>query len=432
MGLVQNELELGLDVPGLSEEDRARLRVKYERWDKLIEKGVIVEIHITGWTATTSIDEGILEMLGIPLKNDSERRAYKTAVRMGQLALIPPDLRKEQARLDQAARGSVNNASSALIVGNFVPEPNILPLMDDLSDKRKEYLQFAQEQIVDKLEEHVSTMREHHRVIFGSAYDRLVAQGAYMEISRDEFVSNASDYLYRKMPTKEEILDKYTFEYDIHIVPFRDKMAERELNYQRIMEQAAQSEERVTEITQETQKRIESEMQAQARPRALALLRSIDEAEASMLATISDASKTILDALEKNGSLPGTNASQLQTMLEKIKMFKQSGMLIEDSNMDQATSQLEEIVAAYKEYNSKERKEQAPELAQTLRSIKVASNRMIEDMPQVRVTRADMDMNMYIEPGETSTREVRQEAEIDMSIPEEIRNMTRTIREDDS
>ena len=432
MGVVENSVDLGLDIPGLSEEDRGRLKIKYERWDKLIERGAIIELHITGWPATTSIDDNAMEMIGIPLKEQAEREAYKAVVRMGQISLIPAKLRKEQNRLDQQARIAVSTASRKLIVGNFVPEPQILPLLDDLAEKRENYLKFAREEIVGRLEQHVQDMREHHRVIFGSAYDRLAAQGTYLELSRDEFIDNASNYLYRNLPSAEEIADKYTFKYDIHIVPFRDRLAERELNYKRIMEKAAQSEERVEELTRETQKRLDAEMKEQAKPRALALLKSIDEAEQAMLSVVSSSASEILNALEKNGSLPGSNASQLKNMLDQIKMFRQSGMLDQDDNLDTSIAKLDDIVKLYKEYNSKERKEQAPELAQTLRSIRASSDRIIEELPQVRIIRRDISEVEDVDIGELESRQIRQDIGFEeVAAEEEEIGIGRVIREDD-
>ena len=136
MGYVAQSAEELLDIPGLTEEDRERLRVRYERWDKLLDRGCLVRLHITAWRATATIDEQALELMGIPFREEEERKSYKAAVRMGQLNLLPSELRNQQNRLEQRARTMLDTASRDLIVGHFVPETQVVDLLDRLQGEK--------------------------------------------------------------------------------------------------------------------------------------------------------------------------------------------------------------------------------------------------------------------------------------------------------
>lgn len=408
MGYVKDSAEDLLDVPGLSDEDREKLRVRYERWDKLLDRGCIIKLHITAWRGACTIDEQALEMMGIPFREEEERKSYKAVVRMGQLALIPSDLRNQQNRIEQQARTLLDDASRGLIVGHFVPEMQVGDLLDRLKEKREQFMEFAREEIVAKLPDHKRAMRREYEIIFGAAYDRLLMQGLSMEATREEFIEKAIAYVYRNFPTDAAIEEKFSFVYEIDVVPFRDQLAEQEAKRAKLLEEAAESEEAAQAITLETQERLEAELRDKARPRAQAILESLDEAEEAMLSTIAAAAREVSDALAKNGKLPGKSSMQLNNMVDQLRMFREAGML-SNPDLDQSIDNISRITSMYAELTTKQRKEQVPELEASLRAIRKTAETLKDEMPSIRRVRSAV-VEEEDEPAAPMERQVRTEA----------------------
>ena len=387
MGIVSEALIEGLNIPGLTDEDKEKLRVKYARWDRLLDRGMVFDLTIKAWRAVCYIDDKAMAYMGIPLDEEEERKSYRSAVKMGQISLLPADVLKQQNRLESSARAALDRVSRPLF-GHFVPEPLIPPLRERLKEIQADYYTFAKEEVVAKLDQHKEAMRANYRVIFGRAYDRLCAAGATPDVGRDEFISNATYYVWRNMPSEQDIEEAYSFDYDMEFVPFQDQVAELEARRAKLEEEAAQSDERARLITQQTQAVIEEELRVKAQSRAAGVLQSIDEAEQAMIKVITEAIQDLLTSLTANGVLLGRSSTQLANMLSQVKSFRDAGMLVDD-DLDESIDSLDKMVGMFMGLKTEERKIKVPSLQDSLRGLQSSIRRVGEGLPQMRTVRRE-------------------------------------------
>ena len=382
MGHEDEEMRNALaDELGLAPEDRERLKTRYERWDKALKRGILVDVHVSKWHPTFSLDVHSLGRLGL-VAQDADRDMYKAILSLGQIYLLPRDIPNSVKKIEYKARAAVKAKSNKLLFGNFVAQTNIEELLDTLKEIEKEFYSYV-DYICDNLDDLRSQMDYSYHKFFTNAWQSLEAQRA-TTTSLDAFIQESIDYVRRSDLEVDEIRDKFSFDYELRAVPFRDQLAEQQQRAAELEKEAAESREALSEMTRSTQSRIELEMRGKAEGEMRRFLSSIDEAEQSIVADLSTACGEIAQAMADNDKIPGKCSTRINNTIQMIKSMREAG-LFDQENLFEAVEQVETQLALYRKSKSSDKKERIVSLETQLRALGSNGQTVLKEMKELSV-----------------------------------------------
>jgi len=234
-------------------EEPTRLR-KRQDVTQILERmtdGVVVTLHIgrPRFTASISPKRGGtafgLEKLGIT-NSEEAQKVVKDYFSLGRHSLLPTELQKELATIENTARAALDRYSFKTHWGYFVPSTNYQAWKAENEkhqkkfEEKKEYVLSHYDEIMKQVLSAYRTLSEDAwmQTAFGSLvvrdnHDNLseaLFQGLYEHLEsgkgKEEFIQAYIVYIQSEMPTREEVADAFEYETELGYIPLPSLLAQ--------------------------------------------------------------------------------------------------------------------------------------------------------------------------------------------------------------
>lgn len=210
--------------------------------------GVVVSLHISRPRFTVSVapkrgGTGFgLEKLGIT-NSSAAQQVVKEYFSLGRHSLLPTDLQKELANIENSARACLDRFSFKTHWGYFVPTANYPEWKKQNEDfqqqfeQKKQYVLDHYDEIVDQVLSAYRTLAEDAwmQVQFGSLVVRennlsgVVFEQLQLALTtgegKEEFIQAYIQYIQNEMPTREEITNSFEYEVELGYIPLPSLLA---------------------------------------------------------------------------------------------------------------------------------------------------------------------------------------------------------------
>ncbi len=231
-------------------EQPSRLRKRQDITEILehMTDGVVVVLHINRPRFTVSVAPkrgGVgfgLEMLGIANSNAAQQ-VVKEYFSLGRHSLLPTDLQKELANIENSARACLDRYSFRTHWGDFVPTSNYVEWkkqnenFQQQFEQKKQYVLDHYDEIVHQVLTAYQTLAEDawKQIQFGTLIVREnnLSEGVFEQLQhalatgegKQEFIQSYLAYIQQKMPTLQEITDAFEYDIDIGYIPLPSQLA---------------------------------------------------------------------------------------------------------------------------------------------------------------------------------------------------------------
>jgi hypothetical protein len=233
-------------------EEPTRLQ-KRQDVTQILEKmtdGVVVMLHIgrPRFTASVAPKRGGtafgLEKLGITNSKEAQK-VVKEYFSLGRHSLLPTELQKELATIENTARAALDRFAFKTHWGYFVPTNNY-PAWKAENEKhqkkfeeKKEYVLTHYDEIMEQVFSAYQTLAQDAwmQTAFGSLVVRdnrdnlseALFQGLYQQLEsgqgKEEFIQTYISYIQSEMPTREEVAEAFEYEVELGYIPLPSVLA---------------------------------------------------------------------------------------------------------------------------------------------------------------------------------------------------------------
>ena len=377
--------ELIEEDPDLTEDEKQYVHDHYVNWDKALERGVLVDVHVRQWRATFTMDVSSLSRMGL-VAADEDRDLYKSVMTLGKIRLLPKKTMNGVERIESRARAAIDQKSNKLLFGHFVAQ-NIYPtLRDELKGYRDDFYRYVEREILDNMDELRRQMEHAYRRIFSNAWKALNAQGA-ATTDEETFIEESIVYVRRADRNLDEIRDAYEFKRRIRRVPFQSQIAEEKTRAARLEEEAAKSREALDQMTREVQSSIESDMREEAQGELDRVLESLSEAEKEINEELATACSEIAVAMQSNQKIPGKSSVRMDNMIDKMRALWDAG-LFRDESLKKGLDELDSQLRMYRDSPGQEKKIRIGPLEAQVRRLSEGAREMTESVQSFSTSRA--------------------------------------------
>lgn len=364
---ILKQFNIDESVANLTDQEKLLVAQRMERWDKALERGILVSLHIRQWRAVFALDVWSLARLGL-VHPPEDRDLYKNALSFGRLHLLPKPTTNAIDRIESAARRTLEAHSHPLIFGHFVPEPTIVTLLDKLGGIQDAFFSFVDNEIIAQLDDLRRQMETTYRRIFANAYASLKRQGMAEDTDERQFVEESLNYVRSNYLSPEEVRDKYSFVRELRLVPFRDQLAEQEARAARLAQEAAQSQAALDDLTARTQERIDQELRTQAAQEMDRVLESIALAEEAMIEQMSVACEEVSEAITRNERIPSKSSVRLDNLIASMRDLRSAGLFVNQS-LEESLDTLAGRLDIYRAASSRDKKVILPTLTAQIKRL---------------------------------------------------------------
>ena len=304
----QQELAIELGIEGnlfqISERD-------VMNW---MQKGVVVNVHISHWRPYTSLSESDLG-----IKRNANMVSY---IQLGRKKLLPPELISKLESLESKAHETLRKYSFMCPWGKFVPVTTWDRWQEENSVLRAQFFQLRDE-LVTALPNSVDQLKEIYTQMAEEAYKRL----EYNEEAKagTEFIDNFIANCLSKIPPPEVVAGSFQYNVFYSYVP--------------ILEQATaflESTEEEREMKQEVTRQMNQQKQDMVAD-------FLTEVTVSLRSMIIEACERVQEVMKKNSQLLPNTSKRLQDVLEQVSSLNFYG----DSQINDMVKEIRDSLTEY-------------------------------------------------------------------------------------
>lgn len=368
-------------------------------WIQFMRQGVIVNIHLSRWRAVTTLTP---EHLGLTFADDTERAAFESTTRLGQVYLLPAKYIKALGSLDSKARKAVKKYAAQSHWGSFLTPQAYFEWKDENEKYRAEYYALRDE-IFNSWQEVVFEVSDaqmaNARAAYRREYERVQASGARSttveRYTESQFVAMYVDAILDAIPGPEEVYQSFDYQVDLTYIPLPSLIAEEEANaqieYDRVK---AEREKNALEI------RMRQEVLSNYRDRVDELV--VDHMK-RMVGELNDALYTaatdIVSTTQGRDSIHGRSVLQLKNAIDRVRALN----VFDYADIEQMAAQAEQAISQPAEFRSVE---EVTAKLQDIATVTRATLITIGDRPS-RENRGDVE-SLGIMPPAAQIRQARQ------------------------
>lgn len=184
----------------------------------LLQKGVILTLHVGRWRARRNLGLGDL---GINEKQQSD------LLNLGQKLLLPPEYLKKLQSIETAARNFIKVKTYETQFGAFVPIDAFQFVKDGLDGYKAQYMA-VRDEIVDSYDDIKAQLLSEYRTIARTAYSRQQRLAAMLQEEQGcaAYVERFVERIEALIPSKEEIKASFKFDVRLSYVPLPSMLSE--------------------------------------------------------------------------------------------------------------------------------------------------------------------------------------------------------------
>ena len=256
-----------------------------------MQKGVIVQLHISHWRPYTSLNE---EDLGIEKDVSVDR-----FIQLGRKKLLPPPIIAKLESLALRARTNLREFSFACPWGRFVPV-STWNAWRESNEVYKTSFYALRDELVASLPNSIETLREIYTKMAEDAYKRL--QYDKEATPPEELTENFVQQCLRKVPDPQVVAGTFRYSELFSYMPLWDRAVEF------VQNGAAEEDETRAEIAQQ--------MVSQRREMIASFLSEVSSSLRNMLVS---ACTKVKESIDKNENvLHGSTKKMLTNLLERV------------------------------------------------------------------------------------------------------------------
>lgn len=310
-------------------ENAANIEVIDPKWVDKLQEAVIIELRIT---RNRFQKRATYEMLGLHPESPEQRRAMDRVLDLGRGYLKPVEKLHVFDKIENRARGGIENLGADTSWGRLVTVANYLQAKELLAQCETEYMAAADALCTEEAWEadrkavwddyYLIGINNWQKLREANARAQVAGRAPVARIGEDprEFAAAFADDFLSRLPTREDARASFTFEAKLKFVPMLSMMAEdHAAAKQLLVEHEAASEEARQLARARAEMRLDLERSA-GKARNEMVVQLFDEVAADIHSRVLNMTLDVLAALKKNdGILPPSNVRQLRDIVSAVK-----------------------------------------------------------------------------------------------------------------
>jgi hypothetical protein len=299
---IQDELAFELDL-----EPQALTPIDENRVLRLMQKGVLVQLHIGYWRPYSRLIES---ELGI-----SEDGSVKEYLQLGRKKLLPPEVVARLENIEKRARYALEENSFKCFWGRFVPVTAWNRWRDE-NEGIKNHFYSIRDEVISNLPQSIGQLRDIYAQMAIEAYKRSKydSEAQVPEYYIETFISKCLE----QIPSPDDMRKLFRYEEVYTYIPLPNQLGQ--------LRQTGSSEDTMRrQVTQEMNDH-KQEMVADF----------LAEINSSLRTTIVDACQSVRDSIRRNERLVPRSVMGLRNLLSKLERLN-----FHDD--DQLTKMMEDI-----------------------------------------------------------------------------------------
>lgn len=356
-----------LELAQAIEEDPSDIKVKQADWAKLMQQGVIINLHLRRWRARAKLD-----FSDLGLYDTGNDRELDELINLGEKYLLPPALIKRLDSVETSARTNLEKRAFSTYWGWFMPE-KAYPAWKIENSMWKTLYYGIRDEIYQDYDRNLDELLAAYRKAAALAYQRIKAltPGRMTTAERlDEqvFANRFVGKLRELIPSKRKIYDSFAFTEDLTFIPLPSLLAEdnaaADIAYERAnVERMKALSERQALYAKESE---ESEMRRDVMNKAAEQKEELiggfmNDITGQLRGLVYEASTEILSSIKRNGNLQPRSIVQIRNLIDQLNGLNFFG----DREIDKMIARLQFIA----DQNSDARKTNIGNIEQSFRDI---------------------------------------------------------------
>jgi hypothetical protein len=301
----------------------------------LMEKGLIVNLHISKWNSKTRLE---YEDLGIIFNNEENRDFFNKYISLGHEKLFPPSVISEISSTEKRARDCLKNHSFDTVWGKFVPFSSFREWKRENELLKTEFFDLARG-IGLKYNDIIKEVKLEYEKKARDVWRRTHPEDK--NEPPKSFLENFTSKVISKIPSREHIVSSFKYSYTFFQIPLPSLIQEDIAKAEKILidrEKAANN----LVLEMETKRIIAEEYREKKKDLIDSFLSSTVDSLRHHIAELADHIYRALQKTESHVSM--RYVTKIKTMINMIKNFN----FHNDEEMDKILNQLLIEVDKYK------------------------------------------------------------------------------------
>lgn len=328
-------------LAGILGEDAQNTEIVEPKWLKLMERAIVIELHISRWRARSKLT---YDDLGLPMPEDKkEEKILNDLLSLGRKNLLPLRLIRRLDAIDSSARKALTINSTETYWGNLVSPKAYPDVKETLTRFQTEYFEALQD-ILDNWDGIRAQMRDEYSAQAKIAYYRMntLAPGR-IQVGRDEFVAGYVQRVLDMMPSPQTIQESFGFSWDLKYIPLPSLLAQDRAQAQQIEKQRRLDEQRNWDqyYRDREEARLELEMKRDvldhARQQKTEMIDNfMRDLVVQLRGTVYNATTDVLESIQRNDHLHPRSVVQLNNLMDQVSKLN----FFNDGEIDEMIGQI--------------------------------------------------------------------------------------------
>ena len=279
---IQDELAFELDL------EPQVLTPIDENWVlRLMQKGVIIQLHIGYWRPYSRLSES---ELGI-----SEDGSVKEYLQLGRKKLLPPEAVARLENMEKRARYALEENSFKCFWGRFVPVTAWNRWRDE-NEEIKEQFYAIRDEVISNLPQSINQLRDIYAQMATDAYRR----SSYNSNANvpESFINGFIDKCLEQIPSPDDMRRLFKYDEVYTYIPLSDNLQQS------------------NRISDDMHRQVAREMEQHKQEMVIDFLAEIN---ASLRNMIVDACQSVRDSIRRNDRLVPRSVMGLRNLLSKLE-----------------------------------------------------------------------------------------------------------------
>lgn len=329
-----------------------------ENWAKaLMEKGVIVSLHIGRWRAQAKLTP---KDLGFDESDEELNSFFRRYFSLGNKLLITTEMKKKLDRIESRGRACLKRYSFDTVFGSFVPYTSFEFWKEENEKVKSEYLD-CMHNFLDTFTEVIEEANEEYRKAAEQLWDRITALQTQ---EKETFVTGFIERLQSRVPTPELVEESFYYDCNYSTIPM-PSFIEEDIRKAKIKSIC-------TDANEETIQKISSMCDTVAEEymtkKSEIIDKFLDNTVKHLRAQIASLCDEVIICIEKNKKLAKKKVTSIQKNLKRLetmnffddtemsKNLKRVSKIVNGLDVEQEEDALEEIKDSFKEIAINSRK----------------------------------------------------------------------------
>jgi len=329
-----------------------------ERWTQaLMEKGVIVALHIGRWRAQAKLTP---KDLGFDESDEELNSFFRRYFSLGNKLLITTEMKKKLDRIESRGRACLKRYSFDTVFGAFVPYTSFELWKSENEEIKKDYMDCMHD-FLDTFNDVIEEANEEYRKAAEQLWDRITALQAQ---NKETFVASFIERLQARVPTPAIVEDSFYYDCTYSTIPM-PSFIEEDIRKAKIKSICTDANE---ETIQKISNMCDSVAEEYMTKKSEIIDKFLDNTVKHLRAQIASLCDEVIICIEKDKKLAKKKVNSIQKNLKRLetmnffddqemsKNLKRVSKIVDGLSVEQEDDALEEVKDSFKEIAINSRK----------------------------------------------------------------------------